>query len=166
MRRQLSYGLIFSAAVTLAGCRQADGPMPTPNANAQSEIGDISRDLLNITRGYDPQSPQDLAQDLRKYTDRQTVLPAIDELSRRTAQVVAGSKLTEQSARQLAHNLWVVVVGRELSERQVDSLQGDIQGLLVNNAGVPQERAESVVAQVDEVQRLVTSRPRRWYELF
>jgi hypothetical protein len=89
----------------------------------------------------------------------------VDELSRRTADALAGSQLSEQAAQRLTHNLWLSVAARDISERQIESLQNDTHSLLVS-VGIPEDRAEQVAVQVGEVQRAVTSRPRRWYELF
>jgi len=153
------------ASLWLAGCRQADGPVPTPSQNIQSELQDVRHDLQNIASGRDPQAPKDFADDLGKYVDRPTAQPVADELSRRTASVLAGSKLTEQVAQQLAHDLWLSVAAREMSERQVEALQNDVQSLLMS-IGIVEENAQQVAAQVGAVQSAVTDRPRRWYELF
>lgn len=138
--------------------------MPTPSAEAQSEIGDISRDLQSIA-AREAQASADLADDLRKYTELTSLEPAIDELSRRTASAVAGSALTDHTAQQLANNLWVAVVAREMSESQIESLQDDLTSVLMS-AGIEEGRAQPVAGQVEEIQRLVTTRTRRWYEFF
>lgn len=151
-------------ALSLAACRQADGPVPAPSAATQNEIGDLSRDLLSIA-GRDAQAPTDLADDLHKYTETASIYPAFDELARRTSVVVAGTKLSEQAAQQLAHDLWLAVSAREMSERQVETLQMGFQTVLVS-AGVAEPNVQPVAEQVQEVQRLVTTRPRRWYEFF
>ena len=164
MNSYVYLAIVLAASVATGACRQADGPVPTPNAATQNEIGDISRDLQSIA-ARDAQASQDLVHDLHKYTERQNAQPAIVELSRRTSDALAGSKLSEQGAQRLAHGLWMTVAAREMSERQVEALQNDLQSILVS-AGVAAERAEPVAAQVQEVQRLVTMRPRRWYEFF
>jgi hypothetical protein len=164
MRLDTRCALIPVMALSLAGCRQGDGPVPTPNAATQNEIDDMSRDLLGIAR-KDAESQKYLSDDLHKYTDVSSNLPAFDELARRTSGVVAGAKLSEQAAQQLAHNLWLTVSAREMSERQVETLQMDFQTVLVS-AGVPEPSVQPVTEQVQEVQRLVTTRPRRWYEFF
>ena len=157
---------VVMAVATFSACRQADGPVPTPSADRRSEIGDISRDIQSIASGRDPQAPEDLADDLRRYTeDRQSATSAVTELSRRAAAALAGREVPEQAAQQLAHHFWLAISARELSDRQVESLQNDVQALLVS-VGAPQDRAQQVAAQVGEVQRAVTDRPRRWYELF
>lgn len=156
--------LLIAASLSIAGCRQADGPLPTPSQERQNEIGDISRDLQSIAR-RDAEGANDLTEDLGKYAEAPAVRAAVDELSRRTVAAVEGSTLTEQTAQRLAHNLWLAISAREISERQVETLQNDLQGLLMS-AGVAEERAEPVAQQVEEIQRLATTRPKRWYELF
>jgi hypothetical protein len=165
MTSTLYYGLIGAAVLILCGCRQPDGQVPTPDATVQEELVDVSRDLQYIAAARDPAAPKDLADDLRKYAQRSSAVPAVDELSRRTAGAVAGAQLTEQAAQRLTHNLWVSVAARDISERQVESLQNDTQSLLMS-IGVAEDRAQQVALQVGEVQRAVTARPRRWYELF
>lgn len=164
MTLKVYYGLLSVAVLMLAGCRQPDGTIPTPDATVQEELGDVVRDLQYIAAARDPEAPKNLADDLRKYA-RPAAVPAVDELSRRTASAIAGSQMTEQAAQRLTHNLWLSVAARDISERQVESLQNDTQSLLVS-VGVAEARAQEVATQVGEVQRAVTDRPRRWYELF
>jgi hypothetical protein len=164
MRLRVLLLVIVVAELSGAACRQADGPVPVPDDNAREELKDVSKDLLNVTK-QDPQAPRDLASDLNKYTDNRDERAAIDELSRRVTGVLPTSKLSEQTAQQLAQNLWVTVTARQLSERQIESLQEDVQALLVS-AGVAEPNAQQVAAQVGEVQRAVNDRPLRWYELF
>lgn len=161
---RIRVGVVVGAVLMVSGCRQPDGPVPTPNDSVQEELVDITRDLQYIAAGRDPQAPQDLAYDLGKYAG-QTAKPAVDELSRRTASAVAGSQLTEQAAQRLTHNLWLAIAARDISERQIESLQNDTQSLLMS-IGIAEGPAQEVALQVGEVQREVTERPRRWYELF
>lgn len=165
MRLRARHVLIVIAGLSVGACRQADGPIPAPNANVQEELVDVTRDLQNVASGRDPQGPQDLAADLRKYADRPAAVPAVDELSARTARVLGGRNLAEQDAQRLAHNLWLAVEAREMSERQIETLQNDVQALLMS-IGVAEQSAQQVAAQVGEVQSAVSDRPRRWYELF
>ena len=158
-------GFIGASVLILAGCRQPDGQVPTPDAVVQEELGDVARDLQSIAAARDPEAPKNQADDLRKYAQRPSAVPEVDELSRRTADAVTRSQLTEQAAQRLTHNLWLAVAARDISERQVESLQNDTHSLLVS-AGIAENRADQVAVQVGEVQRAVTSRPRRWYELF
>ena len=172
MKVSIPYLLIVIVGVSVGACRQADGPVPTPTADVQNELIDISRDLQNIA-ARDVQASAELAIDLGRFwgfgvdsfSELSDIQAAVDELARRTSSLLAGSNLTEQTAQQLAHNLWVAVVAREMSGRQVEVLQNDFESLLLS-AGVERERAQPMVAQVEAVQRLATTRTRRWYELF
>ncbi len=139
--------------------------MPTPNKIIQEELLDVVNDLQNVGSGRDPQAPRDLADDLRKYARKQSAEPAVDELSLRVTKAISGIALDEQAAQRLTHMLWLSAEARELSERQVEILQNDVQSMLVS-VGVTQENAQLVAAQVGDVQIAVTQRPRRWYELF
>ena len=157
--------LTVTLSVFLGGCRQADGPVPTPNQTYQEDLVDVARDLPNVASGRDPNGPVDLAEDLRKYTDKEAAKPLVDELSARTAKALQGRDLADQDAQRLAHNLWVSVYAKDLSERQIEALQNDMQALMTS-LGVGEESAQQVAAQVGEVQNSVSVRPRRWYELF
>ena len=165
MRFQFRHVLVLLAAIPFAACRQADGPIPTPAEGVQEELHDVGRDLQNVASGRDPQAPNDLFEDLRKYVKRKTSEPAINELTRRTAAVLPGKNLPDQAAQQLAHDLWLSMMAREASEKQVEGLQNDMQSLLMS-IGVAEDGAKNVAAQVGEVSSAETDRPRRWYELF
>jgi hypothetical protein len=158
----LSFALVVFA-LTAAGCRQADGEVPTPSAGVQLDLQDVTRDLLNAAGG-DPEAPKDLADDIAKYADRRGGQEA-RELSRRIADVLKGSKLDETSAQRLAHHLWVAVAAKDLSTRQADQLRKDVEELLVS-VGVERQRAEGASAQVTELQKAITLREKRWYEVF
>ena len=157
--------MVAIAGLLAGACRQADGPMPAPDQNVKEELVDVARDLQNVAASSDPQAPQDLADDLVKYAQRPSARPAVSELSQRAASVIVGVKLTEQDAQRLAHTLWLSVAARELSERQIETLQTDVQSQLTS-LGVAEGSAQQVAAQVGDVQGVVTNRPRRWYEMF
>lgn len=164
MKSKGHYVFIIFSALALGGCRQADGPMPAVNAEIENELHDISRDLQNVA-GRDPAAPDDLAHDLGKYPRQTDEMPSVNELSRRTVNVVVGRSLDDQAAQRLAHSLWTTAAARQLSERQVEALQNEVQSILVS-IGVAEPQAQQVAAQVGEVQKAVGDRPRRWYELF
>ena len=165
MRSRACALLVATLSGVLGGCRQADGPVPTPSQTYQEELVDVARDLQNVASGRDPNGPVDLADDLRKYTDKPAAKPLVDELSARTVKALQGRELADQDAQRLAHNLWVSVYAKDLSERQIEALQNDMQALLVS-LGASEQSAQQVAAQVGEVQGEVGLRPRRWYELF
>ena len=165
MRARARSVLIVITGLSLGACRQGDGPIPTPDQTRQEELVDVTRDLQNIASGRDPEAPKDLEVDLRRYAARPDAKLAATELSIRTARALGGRNLAEQDAQRLAHNLWLAVEAREMSERQIEALQNDVQALLMS-VGVAEESAQQVAAQVGEVQSVVGDRARRWYELF
>ena len=155
------------AIMSLIACRQSDGPVPTPAADQQGEIRDISRDILNIASKSDPQAPKDLADDLLRYTadKRPAANPTVMELSKQTADALAGRNVSEEMAQKLAHQYWLAATAREFSDQQIENLQTETQAL-VQSLGVPEQQAAAIGEQVGELQRYATDRTRRWYEVF
>ena len=135
-----------------------------PRSDVQEELGDVARDLQYIADKRDPEAPKNLADDLRKYARRPSAVSAVDELSRRTAGAVAGSQLTEQDAQRLTHNLWLSVTARDISERQIESLQNDTQALLVSVGVRRTGRSRSPRRSARCSAR--NDPPPPWYELF
>ena len=165
MASVIRYALVLVAAAVLTSCRQADGTMPTPTQAATDDIYDLSRDLQNVAGG-NPNGPAEFAQDIHEYAaDKASAKPAVEELVRRTTSMLGGRMLSDQTARQLAHSLWMTVAARDLSERQIETLQNEVRTVLVST-GISEENAQQVAAQVGEVQLAVTDRQRRWYEMF
>ena len=165
MRSGWKWVLVVITAATVAACRQSDGPPPEATKSVPEELYDIRRDLQNVA-GKVPAGPTEFADDLRKFVQlRPSAEPAVTELARRTTAVIAGKKMTDQAGDRLAHSLWTGIAGRQFSDRQVESLQNDVHSQLVG-LGVPEENAQQVAAQIAEVQKAVTDRPRRWYEWF
>ena len=165
MRSRARIVVVVMVGLSLGACRQADGPMPTPSADVLEELPDVARDLQNIASARDPQARQDLADDLRKYTEAPDVLSAVDILSQRASTVLAGVDLQDEEAQRLAHTLWLTVVASELSESQMETLREDVLSLLLAE-GIAENSAQEFVAQMGELQGAVAARPRRWYELF
>lgn len=139
--------------------------MPAATGEIPNRLHDISRDLQSIAGG-EAQAREDLNEDVTVFVDAKAdAHPALEALSKQTADVVAGKKLSDQDAARIAHNLWTSATAKEISQKQVEALQNDMQAVLVS-IGVTEEHAQNVAAQVGEVQKLVTNRPRRWYEFF
>jgi hypothetical protein len=164
MRLRVLATLCVVLALGLAGCRQSDGPLPKEEGEVPNRLDDLSRDLTSVVGG-DRQAPQDLADDLVVFVPRRESEPAARELASRTATAVAGSKLSAENARTLASHLWVAVAATDLSGKQVEKLQADLKSTLTS-AGVPDQTAQGVSDQVKDVQKVVTTRSRRWYEFF
>ena len=153
-------------SLLLVSCRQADGPVPIVNDETENRIGDISRGLEAAAASGESDVAEWLAADLEVFVETPTseVVDALMALAEALDGALPGVDLTEQAAQKLLHNLWLSVAARELSERQVETLQNDVQSLLMAE-GVAEENAEQVAARVGDVQNVV-SIPRRWYEVF
>ena len=164
VKQFLAAATILIAALSVDACRQADGPLPPATGTVPNELGDIGRDLLYLSSGR-PDGAKDLADDLSHYAEETAGgQPAAAEFSRRLSEALAGKMFTSQQALQLAHTCWVAVAGRQLSEKQVEQLQNEMQSELTA-MGVAVAQAQSVAAQVGVVQQAVTQRHRRWYEV-
>ena len=93
MRLRVRVVLVVIVGLSLGACSQADGPMPTPSEDVQEELVDVRRDLQNIASARDPRARQDLADDLRKYSEVPEASSAVDELSQQAAAVLVGADL-------------------------------------------------------------------------
>ena len=151
-------------AASLAACRQADGPTPAPDADAQNEIGDIARDMINLVNG-DPEAPADLSHDISRYGRDEEAADAAREMARRLAGALPSARLDEPTAQRLAHTLWVGLNATELSERQVEAVKNELREIL-RGAGIEESQAEAVAQQIGTVQEQITDNPRRWYQVF
>lgn len=156
--------LPLALSFSLAGCRQADGPTPTPNREQANEIGDITRDLMNVAN-KDPQAPEELRTDIVKYGSHDEATQQMNALAQEIAQTLAGARLDDLTAQSLATTLWVGLTARELSERQVEALGREVKTTLAST-GVPEDRAQSIVNRLSAVQKTITANPRRWYQVF
>ena len=164
VRQQIGYAIVLAAALPLAACRQADGPMPDASGTVANELGDISRDLQNLAGG-DPTGPKDLSDDISHYAQGTNGgEAAAAELSRRLGQALTGKTFKLAQAMPVAHSCWVAVAARQLSEKQVEGLKTEMKSELMS-LGANELQAQSVADQVGAVQQAVTARHRRWYEL-
>jgi hypothetical protein len=77
---------------------------------------------------------------------------------------LTGKTFKLAQAMPVAHTCWVTVAGRQLSEKQVDSLKNEMKQELMA-LGVNEQQAQGVADQVGTVQQAVTARHRRWYEM-
>ncbi len=156
---------IVGFSLSAAGCRQSDGPMPPIQSEVTNRLGDLSRDLQSAARG-EAQAKADFADDLRVFARTPAGEKTVSAWGLKVADLVANNKkLTEQAAQQLAHTSWTVVAGTQLSEHQAETLKTDLKAQLVA-LGAPEDQSASVAAQVMDVQKAVSTRTRRWYELF
>jgi hypothetical protein len=165
MRFRSVLAVFLAATLLSAGCRQPDGALPAETADDSNRLSDVTRDLLSIAGG-DAKAPGEFADDLKVWGTRSDeAWPPGDELAKRLAASLQGKNLTEQSAGQLARQLWIAAAGRELSPRQVERLQEDVKGLLVS-VGSSDTAAKDVADQVGEMQGVVSTKRRWWFQMF
>ena len=164
VKQHSARALIVIVALSVAACRQADGPLPPTTGTVPNELGDISRDLQNLASG-NPDGPRDLAEDISHYAEgTDGGQAAAAELSRRLGEALTGKTFKLAEALPLARTCWVAVAGRQLSEKQIENLQNEMRSQLMS-LGVAEPQAQKAAAQVGVVQQAVTARHRRWYEL-
>jgi hypothetical protein len=156
--------LLCAIAAGAAACRQADGPIPTPDREQNNEIGDIARDLVNVAN-KDPQAPDELRSDLMKYAQNREAEQRMQELASAVLQALDGARLEKDTAEAVANRLWVGVTARELSERQVEALGEELKATLAST-GVAEARAEAIGDRLGAVQQAITTNQRRWYQVF
>ena len=161
--RQITCVSTLVVAVSFAGCRQADGPMPEATESVANELGDISRDLQNVAY-QNPSGAMDLSEDISHYAQGTNGgEAAAQELARRLAQALAGKMFKVAQAMPVAHTAWVTVAARQLSQQQIENLMNEMKSELMA-LGVDEQQAQRVADQVGVVQQAVTARHRRWYE--
>jgi hypothetical protein len=154
-------------ACVAAGCRMADGPMPMPGSEDLNRLDDLRRDVGNVVAGH-AEAKQDFADDLMVFVKPGTkpeAPAAINELARLIADAAAASQIKEASLPPFLQKVWTAVAARELSEKQVTALQADVRTTLTG-LGVAEPAAQSISYQIGSVQKAVTDRTRRWYEVF
>jgi hypothetical protein len=160
----ISVSVVLLVAVT--GCRQPDGTMPPETGEVPNRLIDISRDLQSAAGG-DSQAGTDLGNDLAVFVGAPGAKGDAEtrELSRRVAAAIAGKTVAADASERLARQLWHAVAASDLSARQIEKLQEDMKETMTG-MGVAEQQAEAVMTQVAEVQKAVTDRTARWYELF
>jgi hypothetical protein len=153
--------LVMLAGLSI-GCRQPDGPMPTPTAEDENKIGDVSRDLLAVA-ARSPSAVEDLGDDLANFALSDDGARHGKEMARKLAASLEGTKLSEEAAREIATDLFIAFHARELSRGQVAKLRESLESVLTQT-GVQQASAEPVLEHVEQVQSDVTTARRRWWQ--
>jgi hypothetical protein len=164
---RLVVSLCLAVALSAAGCRMADGPLPMPNAEDLNRLDDLRRDMGNVIGGH-AEARQDFLDDLMVFVKPGTkpqAPAAIAELARLISDAATAAQVKEASLPPLLRQVWTAVVARELSERQIATLQADVK-MTLTGLNVPEPSAEAIASQIVVVQKAVTDRERRWYEVF
>lgn len=167
MSSRLFVVVCVAVAFAAAGCRMADGPLPTPSGEDLNRLDDLRRDVGNVVGGHE-EAKKDFADDLLVFI-KPGVKPeapaAINELARLISDAAVAAQLKEAALPPLLKQVWTAVAARELSEKQVTVLQADVKTTLTG-LGVAEPAAQSISNQIGTVQKAVTDRERRWFEVF
>ena len=162
--RHSAYAIVLVSVFAVAGCRQADGPLPPATGSVPNELGDISKDIWNLASG-NPDGAKDLSDDISHYAQGTNGgEAAARELSNRLAAALKGKQFKLAQAMPVARTCWETVAARQLSEKQVEGLKTDMKSQVMA-LGATDQQAQTVADQVGVVQQAVTARHRRWYEL-
>ena len=166
MTIRVYYTLILIGSLVLVGCRQADGPLPLVTEEASNRVTDISRDLLAVAAGSES-AVADLVDDLIVFAfdENDETVTASTGLARSLVEALQGTQLSEEQSAQLAYNVWLVMVATEFSQNQMIQIRDELLADLLA-VGAIMENTEAVAVQVNEVQQHVSTRSRRWYEVF
>jgi hypothetical protein len=167
MPSRLFAALCVAVAIAAAGCRMADGPLPTPNSETLNRLDDLRRDLGNVVGGHQ-EARKDFADDLMVFVKppiKAEAPGAVTELTRLLSDAATAAQVKEAAMPPLLRQVWTAVAAQELSERQVTTLQGEVKTTLTG-LGVPEPSAQAISNQIGTVQKAVTGRTRRWYEVF
>lgn len=145
----------------------ADGPLPMPGSEDLNRLDDLRRDIGNVVGG-NAEAKKDFADDLLVFVRADAppeATTAVTELARLISNAAVAVQLKESAAPPLLRQVWTAVVARELSEKQIATLQADVKTTLTGLA-VPEPSAQAISSQIVVVQKAVTERERRWYEVF
>jgi hypothetical protein len=150
------------ASAAMSGCRQPDGAVPKQDEEQVNRTADLSRDLQNVARG-DQNAVNDLADDLQVIGRLPAPPERVRELAGALQTALAGKTISDEAARRLADSLFVVMAARQLSERQVETLQTEIT-IQAKAAGADDARAANIANAVARLQGDVTANRKRWYQ--
>jgi len=145
----------------------ADGPLPMPSGEDANRLDDLRRDLGDVVAG-NAEGRKNFADDLMVFADLDKspdAVVAINDLASQISDAATAAQIKEPAAPPLLRQVWTAVAARDLSEKQVTQLQADIKTTLAG-LGVAEPSAQGIVNQIGTVQKAVTDRQRRWYEVF
>jgi hypothetical protein len=138
--------------------------MPAAGGEMADRLEDLSRDLQNVAAGA-PMASDEFADDLLIFADVEEMLEATEVLARLVTDALTGMDLSAERSAQLAHALWVVMAAQELSESQMNATRDEFRLDLIAT-GASEAVADAVSAQLAITQQFVSTRSRRWYEVF
>jgi hypothetical protein len=163
-RRGVHAGLLVALLLIGAGCRQADGPIPTPVDEQPNKIADLAKDLRNVA-SRQPEAESEMREDLDGFDATPRPAPLMRQLGDALIAAAEGSSLNDSQAEEVARLLFVLVTGEELNARQAEQIAGDLRNALAG-AGAGEDAAAGVAQSAIELQAAITLNRERWYHLF
>jgi hypothetical protein len=163
MRTTLRSLTVLSLLLLAAACRDADGPIPAPTGDEADEVYELSRDILNVAGG-DPQAFQELTDDLGTQGPLETGQPRAAALAKSLQGALVGRQISQEQAKRLADDLYIVLAGDKLSPGQVEAVQTRVSGLL-REVGTPEGAIAPVRDSITSVQALVNPGRKRWWDI-
>jgi transcriptional regulator NrdR family protein len=160
-------GPVIAVTITMLGaaaCRQPDGTMPMPDEEQVDRIEDLSRDLQNVAARNET-APQELAEDLEVIGRMPVPRERVQELVQALQTSLQGKTLSDDAAKKLAESMFLVMSARQLSDRQIETLQTEVT-TQVKALGADEAAATSVASATGRLQEDIRGNRRRWYQWF
>jgi hypothetical protein len=154
---------LLSLLVLAAACRDPEGPLPTPTGDEADEVYELSRDILNVAGG-DGQAFAELTDDLGSQGPLETGQPRAAALAKSLQGALVGRQMSQEQAKRLADDLYIVLAGDKLTPGQVDAVQTRVSALL-REVGSPEAAIGPVRDTITSVQALVNPGRKRWWDI-
>jgi len=154
---------LLSLLILAAACRSPDGPIPAPSGEEADEVYELSRDILNVAGG-DAQALTELTDDLGTQGPLETGQPRAVALAKSLQGALVGRQMSEEQAKRLADDLYIVFAGDKLSPGQVQAVQTRVSALL-REVGAPEGAIGPVRDNIVSVQTLVNPGRKRWWDI-
>ena len=154
---------LLSLLVLAAACRDPEGPIPAPTGDEADEVYELSRDILNVAGG-DAQAFAELTDDLGSQGPLETGQPRAAALAKSLQGALVGRQMSQEQAKRLADDLYIVLAGDKLTPGQVDAVQTRVSALL-REVGSPEAAIGPVRDTITSVQALVNPGRKRWWNV-
>jgi hypothetical protein len=153
--------VVLFLALLVTGCREADGPVPAPNAEQVNRTEDLARDLKNVSAN-NPTAVQELRDDLEHLAEPEPPEDRVGALVDAMSAAIRNRPLDDATTQRLSELLFVAVSAREFSGAQVDKLEADIEAAL-RKGGVAEGPADTVGTRTREVVEAIKVKRKRWW---
>lgn len=157
--RVLFVAMFLSLLAT--GCREPDGPVPSPNAEQVNRTEDLARDLKNVSANH-PNAVQEFRDDLVQLVEPAPPQDRTGALVDAMTVAIRNRPIDDAAAQRLSELLFLTVTARDFSASQVDKLEEDIEATL-RKSGVAEGAAGVVGTRAREVVEAIKVKRKRWW---